>query len=105
MTSTIVAALTIGSTVRIDSPRLPDFNRTGQIVAIHHADSDCPSYLVEIDGTAAQPFGAGELVAIDTFTTIATADFIDALVEVVDAARASGQLTPSWSAALDAAYG
>lgn len=38
------------------------------------------------------------------FTTIATAQILDALVEVVDAARASGNLTPTWARALDTAY-
>lgn len=38
------------------------------------------------------------------FTTIATAQILDSLCEVVDQARASGNLTPSWARALDTAY-
>jgi hypothetical protein len=51
--------------VRIINPRHRLYNHTGVIVSVHHAESDCPSYLVSPDcNLGFFPFGAGELEVI-----------------------------------------
>jgi hypothetical protein len=64
MSNTIVTLAT-DTRVRINTPRHPDFNRAGVIVAVHYADTDSPSYLVQVDGQSVYtPFGASELALL-----------------------------------------
>lgn len=105
MTATIVT-LTIGTTVQIDNAYAPDFGRTGVIVAVHYAQTNDPSYVVQPHGADyCRTYGAGELRGLGDFNTIQIAAILDSLVEVVDAARASEGVSASWLSALNTAYG
>lgn len=44
-------------------------------------------------------------LAARNFTTIRIAEILDSLCDVVDQARASGNLSSAWARALDSAYG
>jgi hypothetical protein len=91
-------SITTGARVRIDNPRCADFNRSGTVAAVHHADTDTPSYVVQIDGESVYTsYGASELAVI---APPAPAALIDASLPL--AHRANTDAPGHWDARLSA---
>jgi transposase InsO family protein len=99
MSTAQFSIITTGTRVRIISPTVVDFTCCGVVTGVQHGES----FFVRLDdGTMSGPYGATELESL--FSTLRTADLLDALCLAVDAARVSAAGNTRWQNAINEAF-